>query len=239
MTHSSVSLPVDTTLAPRMDIYAYIHKGLRTMMTETLHAVGRADVNDRAELHAACDRVLALADACASHLSHENTFIHPAMEACQPGSSSKIAHEHEEHQSAIAQLRETVAAVKSANPGTAQERAVRTLYLHLSLFVAENFMHMHIEETKHNQVLQAGYSDAELMALEGSIVASIPPEKNLMFLRWMVPAIAPAERAQLLGGMQAAAPAPAFAAALDTVRPHLSAREWGKLESTLKLAAVV
>lgn len=33
--------------------------------------------------------------------------------------------------------------------------------------------------------------------------------------------------------MQAYAPAPAFAAALDVVRPHLSEREWAKLSAAL------
>ena len=45
----------------------------------------------------------------------------------------------------------------------------------------------------------------------------------------------PAERAGLLANMQAHAPAPAFAAALDTVRPHLDQNEWAKLERSLGL----
>lgn len=231
MTHPSAS-------APRMDLYAYIHKALRTMMTDTLHAVGRLDVHDSAELHAVCERVLALADACASHLAHENTFVHPAMEACRPGSSAHVSHEHEEHQLAIAQLCEAAAMLDAAGPGPAQAQAAQALYRQLAVFVAENFLHMHIEETEHNQVLQAGYSDVELMALEERIVAAIPPEENLAALRWMVPALTPAERAQLLGGMQTGAPAPVFAAALDAVRPHLDARDWTKLEEALAPAAM-
>jgi len=238
MTHSSFSAPAHTAQAPRVDLYAYIHKALRTMMTDTLHSVGRVDVHDSIELHAVCERVLALADACANHLAHENIFVHPAMEACQPGSSAQVSHEHEEHQHAIAQLCEAAATLGDARPGPARAQAAQALYRELAVFVAENFLHMHIEETAHNHVLQSGYSDAELMALEGRILASIPPEENLAALRWMVPALTPAERAQLLGGMQAGAPAPVFAAALDAVRPHLSARDWAKLEETLAPAPV-
>lgn len=126
----------------------------------------------------------------------------------------------------------------AAGPGPAQAQAAQALYRQLAVFVAENFLHMHIEETEHNQVLQAGYSDVELMALEERIVAAIPPEENLAALRWMVPALTPAERAQLLGGMQTGAPAPVFAAALDAVRPHLDARDWTKLEEALAPAAM-
>jgi hypothetical protein len=59
----------------------------------------------------------------------------------------------------------------------------------------------------------------------------------MMFvLRWMVPFMNPAERAAMLGDMRAHAPAPAFAAALDVVRPHLSEREGAKLDVALGLA---
>ena len=33
----------------------------------------------------------------------------------------------------------------------------------LALFIADNFQHMHVEETAHNAVLWARYTDAELM----------------------------------------------------------------------------
>jgi len=45
-------------------------------------------------------------------------------------------------------------------------------------------------------------------------------------------------RVAMLGDMQAHAPALAFAAALDVVRPHLSEREWAKLSASLKLPPV-
>lgn len=41
----------------------------------------------------------------------------------------------------------------------------------------------------------------------------------------------------MLADMRAKAPPPAFAAVLDLVRPHLSAREWDKLAQALDLPA--
>jgi hypothetical protein len=52
----------------------------------------------------------------------------------------------------------------------------------------------------------------------------------------MVPFMNPAERAAMLGDMRDHAPAPAFAAALEVVRPHLGEREWAKLGRDLGLA---
>ncbi len=221
---------------PRLNIYQGIHKALRAMMMDTLAALGRLDADDGADVARAAERVLALAECCESHLGHENDFIHPAMEAHRPGSSAQVAGEHAHHLAALAQLRQAVALL-GASQGAPRAAAALALYRQLALFVAENFQHMHFEETAHNQVLWDGYSDEALQALEMRIVASLPPEENLMVLRWMIPAMAPAERLQVLGGMQAGAPAPAFAAALDVVRPHLSGHDWARLTGGLGVPA--
>lgn len=224
-----------TPSAPRLDIYASIHKGLRAMMMDTLSAVGRADARDSADLHAACERVLVLCDTCASHLEHENEFIHPVMEAYQPGSTAQVAADHEDHLAAITDLCAMARALRTDRPGTVQDQqqAATALYRKLALFVAENFIHMHAEEAEHNPVLWASHDDAQLRALEGRIAASLPPSQHLLFMRWMVPALPPTERAALLAGLQAVAPPPALAAVLDTVRPHLSPGDWGALNSAL------
>lgn len=231
---ASPSCPLSGAAAPRMDIYVGIHKALRAMMLDTLHAVGRIDVHDAPATLAVCERVLGLADLCASHLGHENDFVHPAMEARCPGSSKRIADEHAEHLAAIAALRAAVASLDATRGGAARTDAALRLYRGLALFVGENFVHMHEEESHHNRVLWSSYSDDELRALEGAIVASLPPVENLCVLRWMIPAMTPDERAGLLGGLKAAAPGPVFAAVLEQVQPHLTSGEWAKLMRALK-----
>lgn len=223
--------------APRFDMYATIHKALRALMADTLLAVGRADTDDALELAQTCQRVMELLDFCASHLQHENDFVHPAIEMGCPGTSSQIAGEHEEHIRHLDQLRAQTAALLKA-PVTARASATLALYRALSQFMAENFEHMLYEESVHNAALWAAYSDAELLAIHDALVASIPPEKMMGIVRWMVPFMNPAERLAMMAGMQAHAPAPAFTAALDVVRPHLSNVEWAKLTRGLGLPAV-
>ena len=79
---------------PRMDMYAGIHKALRALMADTLLAVGRMDYDDDLERAQVCQRVVELLELCASHLKHENEFVHTAIEARAPGASGRIAHEH-------------------------------------------------------------------------------------------------------------------------------------------------
>lgn len=221
--------------APRVDMYAGIHKALRALMADTLLAVGRMDSEDALERAQVTQRVLELLDFCRSHLGHENDFVHPALEARAPGASGKIAHEHEEHLQAIVALADQATALLQCEPA-ARPAAALALYRALSLFIAHNFEHMHVEETAHNAVLWARYTDAELIDLHNALVASIPPDEMMYVLRWMVPFMNPAERAAMLGDMRDHAPAPAFAAALEVVRPHLGEREWAKLGRDLGLA---
>lgn len=214
--------------APRVDLYAGIHKALRALLADTLVAVGRMDAQDGLELARTTQRVLEMLDFMRSHLRHENEFIHPALEARAPGASGVIAHEHEEHESEIAALAwDTTRLLSMEEAG--REAAVLSLYRRLSLFVAHNFEHMHVEETAHNAVLWARYTDAELIALHDALVASIPPEEMMFAIRWLVPFMNPQERCAMLSDMRAHAPAPAFEAALAVARPHLSEREWEKL----------
>lgn len=220
---------------PRMDIYAFIHKALRAFMSDTLTGLGRADVSDDADLNQACARVQQLLDFCRSHLQHENEFLHPAMERHAPGSATAVAHEHAGHEQAIAALAAGTAQLMAC-PRERRAQVAHALYKHLALFVAHNFEHMHQEETAHNAVLWAHYSDAQLAAIESALVASIPTEDMLVVLRWMLPGMTPAERALMLGDMRRNAPPPAFDAALAVARPHLSQAEWGKLARALDLA---
>lgn len=220
--------------APRFDIYSGIHKALRAFMADTLLAVGRMDPMDEQDVSQVENRVLQLLGVCGGHLAHENAFLHPAIEARAAGASDRIAHEHEEHTRAIAQLAELVAQVRGAAPPKRDAAALR-LYRGLALFVAENFQHMHVEETAHNAVLWARYTDAELLAIHDALVASIPPDEMMSVARWLVPFMNPMERFQLLADMRAKAPPPAFAAILELARAHLTMPEWTKLAHALQL----
>lgn len=219
---------------PRMDMYAGIHKALRALMADTLLAVGRMDCDDALERAQTMQRVQELLEFCANHLKHENEFIHAAIEARATGASEVIAHEHREHLHHIEKLSKAAAGVLACGV-LERPQAVTQLYRELALFIADNFHHMHVEETAHNAVLWARYTDAELLEIHDALVASIPPQEMMVTARWLVPFMNPAERLALLDGIRAKAPAPAFQAILATVQPHLTSGEWAKLARGLAL----
>ena len=221
--------------APRFDMYAGIHKALRSFMSETLVRVGRADVTDPDDLHAALEQLETLLTLCLNHIEHENEFVHTAIEARQPGAAARTGGDHVEHRDSIDALRAEAAGLRSAAARLQPALALR-LYHHLALFVAENLQHMHIEETANNAALWAAYSDVELIEIHDRLVASIAPPEFMLVARWMVPAVNPMERAMLLGSVKAQTPPEAFLGLLAGVRPYIDARGWDKLARAVGVA---
>lgn len=233
---SAVALSSAAAATPRLDLYGGIHKALRAAMSDALLTLGRCDPQDDADLSAMAATLRELLHFCEQHVHHEDRFMHPAIHARAPGVSDDAADDHHDHLEHIAMLRAELDALLACAPA-GRDAAALALYRRLSLFVAENFEHMLIEETRHNSALWARYSDEELAALHNQLVASIPPQEMMATLRWLVPFMAHGERCALLSDMRAHAPAPAFEAALAVVRPHLSGRDWDKLSRALSLAA--
>jgi hypothetical protein len=209
------------TATPRFDLYAHIHKALRLFMMDTLQHLSRLDVHDTDDLVAGLAQLEAMLDAALHHVQRENEFVHPAIEARNPGASLGIAAEHDDHLEAIAALRAEALALRTLPSPAAAHR----LYRHFAAFVAENFEHMGVEETRHNQALWAAYTDEELLGLHGRILATVGPREMSEMLRWMVPALTPAERALVIGGLPPTVQAPVLAA----TRPLLNDGAWAKL----------
>ncbi len=216
----------------RYDIYAYVHKGLRFCLTESLGSVGRVDALDDEDVARVLDGVRELLALCRRHLQHEDRHLHTALQARRPGSAARTAGDHLQHAQAIGVLHTQVDEVAAAAVGD-RAAVLRGLYRELALFVADNLEHMHVEETENNAVLWATHSDDELRAIEAAIVASHAPQEIAVVLRWMVPSMAPAERATLLAGIAQSAPAEAFADVLDLVKQHITPRDWFKLTLAL------
>ena len=235
---SASRITVPRPASPRLDLYAGIHKAMRSFMAETLVRVGRIDVADAADRDQALDQLEQLLGFCADHLRHENAFIHTAIEARQPAGSTKVADEHLEHAESIAALREAAAALRRAPDYAAAALALR-LYRHLALFVAENFQHMHTEETVHNALLWQHYSDADLAELHDRLLASLGPVDKELAARWMVPASTPAERAAMIAALRAELPPEALLGLMTMLRPHLDPAGWTKLAGVVGVDATL
>lgn len=212
----------------RFDMYHRIHKALRLCMTDTMLWVGRLDCADPRDIAAAMSQVRSIAAFCASHLDHENDYVHPVLEERAPGSARQTELEHVHHYEACARLAALADAVEAARAPASQALA-NQLYRELALFFADSVVHMEMEESANNAVLWASHADAELQAIEHAIIASLSDHERAVTMRWMIPALTPSERLAMVEGVRQQAPAQVFTAMLVGMQALLSQQDWLKL----------
>lgn len=234
MPASSVPSPAAAPL-PRADLYTTIHKALRHFMADTLIRIGSMDTGDAEEVDDALEQLGGLLATLRGHVSHENEFVHAAIDQRRPGASQRLGQDHDDHLATIAALEAEARALPNAGD---RDGAALRLYRHLALFVAENFEHMQVEETSNNAQLWALFTDAELTSLHDRLIASVPMPAMAVVLRWMAGALNLKELAGLLGAMKFAMPPEAMRGVLDLMRPRMSTMRWGRLAGLLGLPQV-
>ena len=222
----------------RHDLYGLVHKALRMAQCQMLVRLGQFDFV-HGNVSGLVEELRGLLAMGAGHIAHEEAHIHGALEARAPGGTLVLDEQHVSHRAQFVVLEALLAELEMAE---AHHRAAigRRLYLGYSRFIAEDFEHMLEEETVTAPLLWSLFDDGEIRGIEGAIVGSIPPEKEIMFMRLMIPAANRDERLNLLAGMKLHAPKEVFTAVLEmAARPTLGADDMGDLERRLALIQVV
>lgn len=207
--------------ASRFDLYGPVHKGLRAFLADTLVRLGQMDASDDTSVKSALDQLDELLDYCESHLQKEDHYVHPVIESVRAGFTGRIVGEHAEHAHAILALRAAADALACAT-GSGRGAAAAALYRRFSRFVADNLIHMEIEESQHNAILWSFFDDAALAATNERILGGTSAADLALGARWIVPHLSPAERSAVLAGARAAMPAPVFDGMIAMLQPHLS-----------------
>lgn len=215
------------------DLYYAVHKGIRLANARLLIALGQLDPFDRDAVATALKQLDDHILMGMSHLTHENREIHTVLEQRLPGAADHAGEDHDHHVEAFEELRKLAAEFAGSEGGERPAR-LRKLYQRFALFVADDLTHMHEEETEIQPQIEAHFSAAEITGIRERIVANIPPEKMLLFMRAMIAAASRPERIAMVTGMQAGMPVDAFSGFMDAVvgRPW-QAGDWQDLEAAL------
>jgi hypothetical protein len=228
---------------PRYNIYTHIHKGLRASLCQNLVELGRLDDTDTEAVTqqlAACDHLLRF---CLSHLQHEDHFIHVLLNEqlripMQIGKAPlQTELDHHQHEREIKKLQTEIVLIKQL-PALRRRQALLEFYSDFAIFVADNFTHMHLEETYNAELLWEYFSDAQIHNIHQRLVASLSPDESLQSLLMLLPNITHTERLDVLQSMAQAVPAETIEMLVGTLKPLISNREWQKLNQELQLPAL-
>ncbi|HEX2059371.1 MAG TPA: hemerythrin domain-containing protein [Thermoanaerobaculia bacterium] len=215
----------------RIDVYRNIHKGIRFMLFELVNQSGRADFTDAAALASLRAKVHDVFELLASHAHNEDEFIMPLVRDAAPKLAEEFAAVHEDQEAQLPGLLALLDSIDASAPDA--EAKGHAFAVQLSRVAGELLVHMADEELQLNPALWAAKGDAEIHDAEQRLVGSIPPPKMERYLRWMLPAMNPAERASFLGVL----PPPVFAFVRELASKVLTPAEDAALERALAVGA--
>ncbi len=198
---------------PRFDLFTSIHKALRAMIYETGGALQTADFADKRSAQGAVDALKPVLGQMQHHHDLEEEHVFPKVRPFEEEMIDELQAQHErvERLLGIAAVAadETSSAVSAARAGAGVDLNRR--YNELTALFLEHLAH---EEATLLPATWKHFDDAQLVAIQGAIIAAQQPEHLMQSLQWMFKGLNRLELVDLLGAAKATMPQPAF----DAVR---------------------
>ena len=228
------------TIAPgfglvAVDLYRDIHKGIRAELFAITTTAGHIDPTQRADRSALAGHIVSVAAVLESHAHHEDVVIDPALEEHLPQLADRVRADHETLErrfARVVELAETFVHVDASD----DRRLAHLLHLELAGFTSAYLVHQDLEEREIMPALERSIGVEGTAAMHGAIVGSIAPDELARSLAFMLPAMNVFDRFEMLAGIRAAAPAPAFDAIVDLARSVLRPDEFAAVAHRLQIA---
>jgi Hemerythrin HHE cation binding domain len=217
------------------DLYRDIHKGIRAELFAVTSAAGSLDPTDRCGRVALADHITSVGRVLASHAEHEDAVIDPVLADHLPVLAEQITRDHHELEARYDWIVELAGDAAGAGAAPDQRRLGHLLYLGLSEFTGAYLTHQLVEERDVMPALERAVGVEAVVGMHMAIISSIPPAEMAASLAFMLPAMNADDRAELLGGMRAAAPADAFAGVVSLARSVLDPVEFAATAERVEL----
>ena len=233
---TNVQAPAKAVEAVTFSLYRDVHKGIRRDLFELTQRAGNVDPSvrtGRVDLASHLDRTV---DLLVMHAHHEDASVQPAIEQSFPDLAAEIEHDHEKLEARLVDLQEMAAEAVDAGP-SAQRDSMYRVYLEVASFTSAYLAHQDLEERVVMPALENAIGVEAVIGIHMDILDHIPPDAMASSLALMFPAMNIDDRAELLGGMRAGAPAEVFEGVWGLTGSVLAPRDYTDLGSRLGIAA--
>ena len=191
------------------DFYRDIHKGIRLDLFTLTMEVGNADPSSRQARAAVAEHLDHTVELLVTHAKHEDAAIQPSIEQHLPDLAEQIERDHEQLEAWLVDVH-TMAHEAVDAPVGGQRDAVHRLYVELASFTSAYLAHQDVEERDVMPALERAIGPDAVLGIHTQLIGGMAPQDLVGGLSVMFPAMNIDERAELLGGMRATAPAEAF-----------------------------
>jgi hypothetical protein len=218
----------------RTKSYDVPHKGLRNALSQLLLLAGRTDYSNLQEVGALYHMGIDVFKILTIHATDENEVTLAELETRCPGCAQHDMDDHEEIHIAQDNLEKLLLKIYSdSKQGNDVTEDGAEFYLAFSEFMGKYLEHTAEEERVTQPLLWRHFTDEELAAHRGKIMAKNPPETLLIWFRFVIPAQSHNERTGLLTGFKKMAPAAFFDQGMEVIKQYIPANEFNDLSMAL------
>lgn len=217
-----------------MRSYDVPHKGLRNALSELQLLAGKTDYSDENEIESLYMLGEDVFTILTLHATDENEITLAELEQRCPGCSQHDMDDHERihrAQDKLEKLLERIYAHSKAGHDATEDG--EEFYLAFSEFHGTYLEHTAEEERVTQPMLWKYFTDEELVAHRGKIMAKNPPQTLLIWFRFVIPAQSHTERVGLLTGFKKMAPGSFFSEGMQVIRQVLAEKEFDRLNKAL------
>lgn len=209
----------------RPDLFTAIHKAIRAMVYDAGGRLQTTDfADDRAARTAAADLIPVLS-LMREHHDTEDEFVFPHVRPFDQALVDELQAQHRTVETLLAIAGDAVAATETADRASRPEAGAE-LNQRFNELVAFYFQHLAHEELTMVPLMWERFTDAELAAVQRSIMASLKPQLALDWLAWMFRGLNRQELVGMLAGAKASMPAPALENIKDLGAASLEPERW-------------
>lgn len=223
----------------RSNPYAAPHKALRHALMGQLQWLGALDAHDDAQVAAVLRELRNLLDRLATHQRLETEFLHPALDARQPGLIGGATQDHLDDLAHAAALHALADQAAAEHDLTARAALLGRLYREFAPYTARQLRHMAHEEDMLAPMFMALFDDTQLQALQQRALATLPRWERLAMLLMMADALNPDELAAVLLDLRDRHTAEAWMGLVMAAQGRTGAARWPAVQQRLQAAGAL
>ena len=212
----------------KIDLFTYIHKGVRAMLYDTGRQLQLADLGNEQEMLEMLNRLELTLEMLEEHAVHEDHYIFPLVEAAAPGATHESEHEHRAYEEKVLELQALIHKLRETPIPEERQAQSSTLNRCYTDFLAFQLVHMNHEEEQVLPASQEYLTTDALMAIRGRIQGSMDAVRYRKWVYWMLSSMSIAELGSIFNQLKEA-PAHVSQMFKEEGEKAIAADRWQKL----------
>ncbi len=218
----------------RVEVYTYIHKGLRNQLFQLAFQAGATDWNDTAAVEQLMVSWRNIRFMLKLHHEQEEEYFHPLLARGVPGGDKPFKADHVAQQIFLDDLQLHVQRLVDGQIPVEMRSAIgQSFYRSWNVFYSQYLAHLQREETEAQSILDTTCLPQEVATAVQTLMSHLPPEEMNLVLNNMFPALQAPEAAGLIATFGSLVPPDVFNGMTARIHQAVGDAKWAKIQAML------